>query len=45
MTLRAIEDHHKVLDAIIAHDAASARQLVCDHLSYFEERAWKLDTR
>ena len=45
MALRAIEDHQKVLDAISAHDAASARQLMRDHLSYFEERARKLDTQ
>ncbi len=43
MALRAIEDHQKVLDAIVAHDAARARQLMHDHLSYFEERARKLN--
>lgn len=45
MALRAIEDHQEVLDAIIAHDAARARQVMREHLSYFEDRARKLDTR
>lgn len=45
MALRAIEDHQKVLDAITAHDAERARQVMCDHLNYFEDRARKLDTR
>ena len=44
MAERAIEDHQGLLDAIAAHDAKRARQIMREHLSYFEERARKLDT-
>jgi GntR family transcriptional repressor for pyruvate dehydrogenase complex len=42
MAQRAIEDHQSLLDAIAAHDPARARQIMREHLSYFEERARKL---
>lgn len=42
MAQRAIEDHQCLLDAITAHDAERARQIIRQHLSYFEERASKL---
>lgn len=44
MAQRAIEDHQSLLDAIAAHDAKRAREIMREHLSYFEERARKLDT-
>lgn len=40
---QAIEDHQRLLDAIVAHDAEKACQIMSEHLSYFEERAEKLD--
>lgn len=43
MALRAIEDHQKLLDAIAAHDAKSAREIMRHHLSYFEKHTRKLE--
>ncbi|HEX7593498.1 MAG TPA: FadR/GntR family transcriptional regulator [Anaerolineae bacterium] len=43
MAQRAIADHQKMFDAVAAHDAERARQLMRDHLAYFEKRARKLD--
>lgn len=43
MAQRAIADHQEMLDAVAAHDAERARQLMRDHLAYFEKRARKLD--
>ena len=43
MGQRAIEDHQKLLEAIAAHDAKRARQVMREHLAYFQERAEKLD--
>ncbi len=43
MAQRAIGDHQKILDAVAAHDAEQARQVMRDHLSYFEKRARKLE--
>ncbi len=41
MAQRAIDDHQKILDAIAAHDAERAVQVMRDHLSYFEKRTEK----
>ena len=41
MAQRAIDDHQKILDAIAAHDADRAVQVMRDHLSYFEKRTEK----
>lgn len=43
MADRAIEDHQKLLDAISAHDAERARQVMREHLNYFQKRAEKLE--
>ncbi len=43
MAQRAIQDHQKILDAIQARDAATARQVMEQHLSYFEKRVQKLE--
>jgi DNA-binding FadR family transcriptional regulator len=43
MAQRAIADHQKILDAVAAHDADRAAQLMREHLSYFEKRARKLE--
>lgn len=42
MADRAIEDHQKILDAIMEHDAEGAGQVMREHLSYFQQRAKKL---
>ncbi len=44
MAEQAIEDHQKLLDAIAAHDTERARQVMRDHLSYFQRRSEKLET-
>lgn len=44
MAKQAIEDHQQLLDAIAAHDAERARQVMQDHLSYFQKRSEKLET-
>lgn len=41
MAARAIDDHQKILDAIVAHDATNAAALMRDHLSYFDRRTRK----
>ncbi|MGE5261857.1 MAG: FadR/GntR family transcriptional regulator [Acidobacteriota bacterium] len=43
MADRAIEDHQKLLDAVSAHDAERARQVMREHLSYFQKRSEKLE--
>ena len=43
MAQRAVADHQKILDAVAAHDAERAAQLMREHLSYFEKRARKLE--
>jgi DNA-binding FadR family transcriptional regulator len=43
MADRAIDDHQKLLDAISEHDAERARQVMKEHLAYFQKRAEKLD--
>lgn len=43
MALRAVNDHQKILDAVVAHDADRAAQLMREHLAYFEKRARKLE--
>jgi DNA-binding FadR family transcriptional regulator len=44
MAQRAIEDHQKLLDAVVAHDAAQAAQVMREHLMYFEKRVEKIAT-
>lgn len=44
MADQAIEDHQKLLDAIADHDAERARQVMREHLSYFQKRSEKLET-
>ena len=41
MAARAIDDHQKILDAIVAHDAKRAAALMRDHLDYFDKRTRK----
>lgn len=43
MADRAIEDHQKLLDAVSAHDAERARQVMREHLNYFQKRSEKLE--
>ena len=43
MAQRAIEDHQAILNALAAHDATRAREIMRHHLSYFEEHTRKLD--
>jgi DNA-binding FadR family transcriptional regulator len=43
MAQRAITDHQKILDAVAAHDAERAAQLMRDHLAYFEKRARRIE--
>jgi hypothetical protein len=38
MAKQAAHDHQQILDAIKAHDAELARQLMLRHLKYFEEQ-------
>ena len=40
---RAIEDHQRILDAIVDHDAERGCRIMQEHLSYFEQRAEKLE--
>jgi GntR family transcriptional repressor for pyruvate dehydrogenase complex len=42
MALRAIKDHRKLLDAIVAHDGARARRVMRGHILYFQNRTEKL---
>ncbi len=42
MADRAIQDHQKLLDAVAAHDAERARQVMREHLDYFQKRTEKL---
>ncbi len=41
MAERAIQDHQKILTALVAHDAERARDVMRKHLAYFERRARK----
>lgn len=43
MALRAIQDHTKLLDAVVARDAPRACQVMNEHLLFFQQRTEKLD--
>lgn len=42
MSQRAIDDHQKILDAIVAHEGERAAVVMREHLEYFERRTQKL---
>ncbi|MBI3536999.1 MAG: FadR family transcriptional regulator, partial [Chloroflexi bacterium] len=43
MAAKAIEDHHRILQAVRARDADHARDLMRAHLRYFQARASKIE--
>lgn len=43
MSERAIEDHQKILDALKGRQATRARELMREHLAYFQARVQKMD--
>lgn len=44
MSERAIEDHQKILDALKGRQANRARELMREHLAYFQARVQKMDS-